>query len=132
MDFVVGLLFIGLVVFGLYRLFRDQPKSKQSLDGYPIKSAPHYGMTFNDWRKLKGYKLEKRSVPEGDLYDYCRDCGWPDKSDWQKVNHLPNSVYLDNYQYMLWLRFIGVTDEDRHPDGAKAVADYILKLKQPK
>lgn len=103
---------------------------KKTLESYPVKSAKHFGMTFNDWRKLKGFKLEKGSVPSGDLFDYCRDCGWPDKYEWQTINALPDSgPYLDSYQYNLWLNFIGVVNPDRSPEESKKVIEYIKGLK---
>lgn len=106
---------------------KKKEKSNPILTDYPLKNAEHSGKTFNDWRTMNGFSHEKGSVPEADLFDYCRHCGWPDKHTWQKIFNLSGSR-LDNYHYTLWLKFIGVIDPDRKPEDSVQVATYINKL----
>jgi len=84
-------------------------------------------MTFNDWRRANGYKLEKMSVPQSDLNEYCFNCGWPTKKNWITIFGL-SGFSLDEEQYTLWLKFIGVLDEDRPPLDSAQVAEYALNL----
>lgn len=108
---------------------KKKPPVITDIAHYPIKSAPNYGNTFNEWRTRNGYNLKKGSVPDSSLSSYCSDCGWPSKSDWQNINNLP-SGYLDTYQYSIWLKFIGVIDGDRHPNEASKFGEYIKSLKK--
>ncbi|MCZ8021177.1 MAG: hypothetical protein O9302_00165 [Cyclobacteriaceae bacterium] len=112
------------ILFGIKK--QQKPKT---LYAYPLKEAIDFGMTFNDWRKKNGFKIEDKSVPEDKLYNYCKDCGWPDKWDWSSLFGKPN-LYLDTLEYSLWLKFIGVLDPDRSQQDCKKVAEYIYKLKE--
>jgi len=113
----------------IIELLFGKKQKVEKLSDYPMKSAKHFGKTFNEWRTMKGFSHEKGSVPEGDLYDYCSECGWPNKSEWQTEFSL-SGTYLDNYQYSLWLKFIGVMDPDRKPEDSIKVAAYINNLKK--
>ena len=108
-------------------LFGKGKPKPSTIEDYPKTDAEHFGMTFNDWRRANGYKLVDRSVPEIELIDYCTDCGWPTKRAWMEIMGL-EGVYLDQLQYPMWLKFIGVLDPDRKPDEATKYINHIKEI----